>query len=184
MFQPHSFPPPLREFRLPVFLLACTCCVVGSAATAASVEGALEVRLQLESGCELIFDGSDGALLDFGRFAGTEPNTSDAARSLAVLRVACSSSYVGANAPVLNVGAGLHARDSQRYLLGPGAERIAYDLYADPAHRVALQPGVPTQLSLPMAGTATPVPIYGEVPRMEDPAAGLYTDVVSLTLSY
>jgi spore coat protein U-like protein len=28
------------------------------------------------------------------------------------------------------------------------------------------------------------VPIYGRIPRIGDPAAGLYTDVVWLTLSY
>jgi spore coat protein U-like protein len=190
MFIRNPEPQSRHHWRCPSRVLAgVISCVAGMPlnALAAGASGALDVRLRLEPGCELISDRTESALLDFGRTAasGDAPTReSDAIRSLATIRLACTSSYVGVNAPVLTVGHGLHARDSQRHLLGPAGERIAYDLYADPAHRIPLDPGAPMQLSLLAAGVVTPVPIYGEVPHVGDPTAGLYTDVVSLTFSY
>lgn len=178
-----------RDVLASVAAFALCVAVAPSQTLAASASGALDVRLQLEPGCELIFGAAtNDGLLDFGRSDGAGENGAqamgDAARGMATIRVACSSSYVGANAPVLTVDAGLHARGSQRYLRGPGGELVAYELYADPAHRLPFHPGSPLQLSLPTTGSAVPVPIYGEIPLLDAPAAGLYTDVVSLTLSY
>lgn len=156
---------------------------------AGSVSGAMEVRLDLVPSCSFITRNMDDALLDFGRTAGMsdEQQTDGQAnptRSLAVISIACSNSYTGANAPVLTVSDGLHSEGSQRYLLGPEQERIAYDLYADAARHIPLDPTAPMQLVIPAAGVITAIPIYGRIPHVEDPLAGLYTDVVWLTLSY
>lgn len=178
-----------RRYDIFASAAACVLCVAGtqSQALAASTSGALDVRLQLEPGCELVFGAAaKNELLDFGRGDGISGSGAPdgAIRGMATIRISCSSSYVGANAPVLTLDAGLHARGSQRYLRGPANELVAYALYADVAHRLPLLPGATVQLSLPTAGSATPVPIYGEIPLLDAPAAGLYTDVVSLTLSY
>lgn len=156
-------------------------------AVAGSVSGALEVRLQLKPSCDFITGDMDDALLDFGRTGGSQPPFDGMAVSTkdrAVIRIACSSSYTGANAPVLTVDYGLHAQGSQRYLIGPHDERIAYDLYADPARHIPFDPTAPLQLLIPVAGVITAIPIYGRIPLLGDPAAGRYTDVVWLTLSY
>jgi spore coat protein U-like protein len=149
----------------------------------------MDVRLRLEPGCSFVTDGLDAGLLDFGRTGGSgDPAPLDgmamARGSLAVIHIACSSSYTGPNAPLLTISRGLHAQGGQRYLLGPDHERIAYDLYADPARRIPLDPSMPRQVAIPVAGVMAEVPIYGRIPRIGDPAAGLYTDVVWLTLSY
>jgi spore coat protein U-like protein len=158
------------------------------AVRAASVNGTLQVRLQLKSSCDFATGNMGDALLDFGRNAGSGQQDAggapDSATSLAVINIMCSSSGTGANAPVLTVNYGLHAIGSQRYLMGVGGERIAYDLYADPAHHVPLSLTQPLQLVMPAAGVATAIPIYGGIPHIADPYAGLYTDVVWLTLSY
>ncbi|OOG49497.1 hypothetical protein B0E50_05105 [Rhodanobacter sp. C01] len=157
-------------------------------AFAGSVNGALEVRLQLEPSCDFITGSMDDALLDFGRTAGSGQLPLDeialSTKDRAVVHIACSSSYTGVNAPVLTVDYGLHAQGSQRYLLGPRSERIAYNLYADPARHIPLDPTAPLQLLIPTAGVITAIPIYGRIPFLRDPAAGRYTDVVWLTLSY
>ncbi len=70
------------------------------------------------------------------------------------------------------------------YMMNAGGERIAYNLYADPAHHVPLTLTQPLQLVVPASGVTTAIPIYGGVPHIGDPYAGLYTDVVWLTLSY
>ncbi|WP_168170386.1 spore coat U domain-containing protein [Rhodanobacter sp. C03] len=157
-------------------------------AFAGSVSGTLDVRLQLTPSCDFAIGNIDDGLLDFGRAAGggqlPVDGMSDSRKSAASLSIACSSSYTGANAPVLTVNNGLHAIGSQRYLMGPGSERIAYDLYADPAHRVQLDAIAPLQLVIPNAGVTTVIPIYGRIPRIGNPVAGHYSDVVWLTLSY
>jgi spore coat protein U-like protein len=157
-------------------------------AFAGSVNGAMEVRLQLEPSCDFITGNMGDALLDFGSTAGGGQLPLDgiavSTKSHALIHIACSSSYTGANAPVLTVDYGLHAQGSQRYLLGPHDERIAYDLYADPARHVPLDSTTPLQLLIPTAGVITAIPIYGRIPLLGDPAAGRYTDVVWLTLSY
>jgi spore coat protein U-like protein len=167
--------------------LSCAAGLPGLA-HAGSASGTLDVRLRLEPSCDFATGSMDDALLDFGRTGGGgQPpvdGTSDPTRSLAVVRIACSSSYTGANAPVLTVDYGLHAEGSQRYLMGPGGERIAYALYIDPARRIPLDPTAPLQLVIPTAGVTTAIPIYGRIPLLGDPVAGLYTDVVWLTLSY
>lgn len=170
---------------------ACVLCLAGASPQtfAATASGVLDVRLQLEPGCEFGFGATAGeGLLDFGRADGVGENEAQArgddVRAVAAIRIACSSFYTGAGAPVLSIDAGLHARGAQRHLRGPGGELVAYELYADPAHRVPLAPGMPMRLPPSAAGAAAPIPIYGEVPHVGHPAAGFYTDVVSLTLSY
>lgn len=157
-------------------------------AFAGSVSGAMDVRLQLEPSCDFITGDMDDALLDFGSTAGGGQLPLDgiavSTKNRAVIHIACSSSYTGVNAPVLTVDYGLHARGSQRYLQGPHNESIAYNLYADPARHVPLDPTAPLQLVIPTAGVITAIPIYGRIPLLGDPAAGRYTDVVWLTLSY
>jgi spore coat protein U-like protein len=127
-------------------------------------------------------------LLDFGRsdLAGRQPldSMAEPRSNRAFIEVACSSAYTGANAPMLTVDYGLHAIGSQRYLLGPEGERIAYDLFADPARHIPLDPATPMQLAIPLAGAITALPIYGRIPQPGDHVAGRYTDVVWLTLSY
>ena len=174
--------------------IAAVCVVAGllyascfQPVVAGSVSGALEVRLLLEPSCDFITGDMDDALLDFGRTGGAQlplDGFAVSTKSRAVIHIACSSSYTGANAPVLTVDYGLHAQGSQRYLIGPHDERIAYDLYADPARHVPLDPTAPLQLLIPAAGVITAIPIYGRIPLLGDPAAGRYTDVVWLTLSY
>lgn len=148
----------------------------------------MEVRLQLAPSCDFITGSMDDALLDFGRTGGGGQLPLDgiavSTKDRAVIHIACSSSYTGVNAPVLTVGYGLHAQGSQRYLLGPHSERIAYSLYVDPARHIPLDPTTPLQLVIPAAGVITAIPIYGRIPLLGDPAAGRYTDVVWLTLSY
>jgi spore coat protein U-like protein len=170
--------------------MACLVCAssLPSFALAGSMSGALDVRLRLAPSCDFVMGNIDDGLLDFGHTAGSGQSPvdsmSESTKSAAALSIVCSSSYTGANAPVLTVNNGLHAIGSQRYLMGPSGERIAYDLYADPAHHVPLDANASLQLVIPNAGLTTAIPIYGRIPRIGDPVAGHYTDVVWLTLSY
>ncbi|WP_158882734.1 spore coat protein U domain-containing protein [Rhodanobacter sp. L36] len=153
-----------------------------------SVTGTLEVRLRLQSSCDFATGSMGNALLDFGRVAGSGPHdavdSADSAKSFALIEVTCSSSGTGANAPVLTIDYGLHAKGAQRYLMNAHGERIAYDLYADPAHHVPLSLTQPLPLVASVPGVTTAIPVYGGVAHIGDPYAGLYTDVVWLTLSY
>jgi spore coat protein U-like protein len=176
-----------RLGRLVLCAAVCLMGVMGNAGQvrADGVNGTLEIRLRLQSSCDFAMGNSGNALLDFGRMAGSGAHgANDSASSLAIVEVTCSNSGTGANAPLLTVNYGLHAKGAQRYLMNAHGERIAYDLYADPAHHVPLSLTQPLSLVMPLPGVTTAIPIYGGVPRIGDPYAGLYTDVVWLTLSY
>ncbi len=184
--------PTVKTCRWRTVVAAAVACLLGmasvSAAFGGSATGAMDVRLRLESSCEFITGNMDGALLDFGRTAGGARSPVEgqafSAKGAAVVTVVCSGSFTGGNAPVLTVGNGMHAQGAQRYLVGPDDERIAYDLYADPAQHVLLDPLTPVQLAIPTAGVPAHFSIYGRIPDIGDPIAGRYTDVVWLTLSY
>jgi spore coat protein U-like protein len=174
--------------RIAILICVAGFCGLVNPVFAASTSGVLDVRLRLEPSCSFITNDIDDALLSFGEASGVDALATDGyallRKNVAMLGIACSSAYTGANAPLLTVSYGLHAQGSQRYLAGNGGERIAYDLYADAARHVPLDPTTPLQLVIPTSGVTTAIPIYGRIPHIGNPLAGSYTDVVWLTLSY
>lgn len=149
----------------------------------------MDVRLRLESGCDLSMAGNGlhpgSGLLDFGKATSMDTAEATAVQpsGTAVLRVACSRDFSGANAPALLVDGGLHAQQGQRRLAGPGREYIDYQLYADRAMKTPWPVSVPLQLAIPENGVAQ-VLLQGRVRVPEDALYGRYTDTVFLTLVF
>jgi spore coat protein U-like protein len=170
-------------------------------AWSATTTGRLDVVLEVTPGCTFS-SGSSGtpsaglgeAVLNFGRTTltsnpGTAVGSVDgqavSAGSGTALSIVCSSSFTGANAPTLTVDAGLNANGAQRQLIGPGGAKVAYNLFSDIGRNVALSAGAPIQLVIANPGVAAPVNIYGRVPDLTGATAdGMYTDTVTMTLSY
>ncbi|QJU56996.1 spore coat protein U domain-containing protein [Sphingomonas sp. AP4-R1] len=165
-------------------------------ATAASSTGQLDVRLEVVPGCG--FSSSAGGipasapatdiLLDFGRIGSDEMTGGDttaiAGGDETALSVSCSTSYTGSGAPMLTVDGGAHASGAQRHLAGPNGITIAYELFQDRARTIPYTPGAATQLVIPTAGAASPVAIFGRIAGVTGLPDGLYTDTVTLMLSY
>jgi spore coat protein U-like protein len=175
--------------------------LAASPAWSATTTGRLDVMLQVTPGCAFS-SGSSGtpsgglaeAVLNFGNTAlTTDPGTAVgsvdgqaiSAGSGSALSVVCSSTFVGPNAPTLTIDSGLHANGTQRRLVGPGGAMVAYNLYSDAGRNVSLDAGTPIQVVITGPGVATPVNIYGRVPDLTGASAdGMYTDTVTMTLSY
>ncbi len=172
----------------PAFASLCLVAALTTAhrAHATETSGALDVRMELESGCDLAMTGADQGTLDFGDTQSPAPLQASAttAQGQTTLLVVCTQDLNGQAGPTLTLDAGQHAYSNQRYLVGPQGERIAYALYSDQARRVPWTPNRPMHLSPSLSGRGGAATIHGVVPSLTDPAAGLYTDTVALTLSY
>ncbi len=166
-------------------------------AASGSVTGKLVIEFQVLPGCAFADDtggspSNDGrvdGVLDFGRaagdLAGAVDNQVTSTATGSALAIVCSSSFTGPGAPSVTFDAGLHSAGStQRQMAGPGGARIPYSLYQDQARSIPYVPGTGVQLVIGNSGIATPINIFGRVPSVAGLSDGIYSDTVTLTLSY
>jgi spore coat protein U-like protein len=120
--------------------------------------------------------------LAFGNYSGTAPVPTDATNTVTAI---CSDgiTYTLAGGAGAGVGATVAARKMTGTILGG---TLNYLLYADAAHTMLWGDG--TLSTVTVGATASLIPqlytIYGRIPAGQSPAAGLYTDLVTVTLSY
>jgi spore coat protein U-like protein len=184
--------------RLAAFaaLISASVAVPNATFAASTTTGKLEVRLEVVPGCALASGSGSStasgaqadATLSFGRTSGDTIDPADgpavASTDGSALSVVCSTSYTGPSAPMLTIDAGAHSTGTQRHMAGPGGALVAYELYQDQGRNIPYDPTAASQLIISTAGTAAPVMIYGRVPSAAGLADGLYTDTVTLMLSY
>ncbi len=110
-----------------------------------------------------------------------------------MLRVACSGSGRGAARITVGVSLspGLSGNYATRTMLS-GANRLNYNIYWDPQYTVVMGDGTGGS----SAGTAGPITVvsgssvqatgtmYGYVPARQDVAAGSYSDIITVTVTY
>jgi spore coat protein U-like protein len=172
-----------------------------NATAAGNMSGQLNVQMTLDAGC--IVSGAPGAgttgvnfgTLDFGlqpsTFTGTLLATpSGGAGGAGATQIVCSPDVLALS---ISVSAGNNA--GQGGSIGTGAramklgtsDYLPYDVYSD----VALTTAYPTSAAaigvvLPGTGAAFPLPIFGRINKTTANAiaAGTYTDVLQVTLSW
>ena len=84
---------------------------------------------------------------------------------------------------------GSSSRGQQRYMTGPFAETIAYDLYRDPARTLPwgdARGQSPSDDTVRGTGTGAiqSLTVYGRVPSQADAPVGHYSDTVVVTLVF
>lgn len=128
-----------------------------------------------------------GSALAFGSYSPASPAD---ATTTASVNMRCPPGILGAY--TLNFGPGNYgsAAAGQSRMLGAGASRLHYDLYADPGFTQKLgDAGAPGTFSfsddfiLALAYNRTWT-VFGKIPRNQPVAAGLYADSVTLTVTY
>jgi spore coat protein U-like protein len=85
----------------------------------------------------------------------------------------------------LDAGTGVGATVAVRKMTGPGGATVDYSLFRDAAHLlvwgntigVDTVPGVGT-------GLAIPYTVFGRVPPQATPGPGLYTDTITITVTF
>lgn len=158
-------------------------------AAVADIGGQVMVRLNVESGCEVngkipaAGNGNDFGMLDFGNTSPTWTNVLTAQVATTGgggLVVTCDASVDQVS---VSIDGGL---SGSRKLAHASGETVDYQVYRDAARSDMFV--IDQQHTYPMAaGNALPIPIYGAIaPSAGGPGKemGLYTDVMTVTLSF
>lgn len=166
----------MRSAQLPFFALAAIGVVIGAPtiATAATVTDNLGVQIVIESGCEI------ASVTDI-TFATTSV-LSAAVNADGEVQVTCSDTTpydIG-----LGAGSGSGATVEVRKMTS-GSTTIDYTLYSDASRSTVWGDTIDNNtVSGTGNGDAQAFPIYGQVPAQTTPAAGTYTDTVTVTVTY
>ncbi|MBS0970003.1 spore coat U domain-containing protein [Chimaeribacter arupi] len=153
---------------------------------AGTVTGNMGVTLTVGAGCEVVGGNSTGAVNQFGTLSFGEYSSlaniinsqSTDAAGTGSLQLLCTTGTPFTVA----LDNGVNAAGGQRRMAGTGGAFINYNLYQEPARTTLWGPGTP----LAGTGTGTPVNliVYGQVPAQTTPAAGTYTDTVTMTVTW
>lgn len=174
-------------------LAACIAAVtLGWAATASadSATGSLTVQVNLVDDCKVSSsDGNSpfgGAFLNFGT-QGTLTDVVDGrteASGNGALLVQCTKGV----AYSVGLGAGTNPGtpgDVNTRRMGNAGEYVTYQLYSDSGRATVWgdQVGQNT-VQRTSTGQVEAIPVYGRIPPQTTPRRGLYTDIVSIILTY
>lgn len=85
----------------------------------------------------------------------------------------------------LDAGAGTGATVAARLMTGPGSETVTYSLYTDAAHSDVWGNTIATDtVTGTGTGSAQAFTVFGQVQAQSTPAAGVYNDTVTVTVTY
>ncbi|MFC3165944.1 Csu type fimbrial protein [Ciceribacter thiooxidans] len=85
----------------------------------------------------------------------------------------------------LNEGLGIGATVASRRMTGPGSATVTYSLYSDVAHTTVWGQTIGTDtVSGTGTGASQVYTVYGQVPAQSTPAAGTYSDTITVTVTY
>ncbi|MFK0346118.1 MULTISPECIES: spore coat U domain-containing protein [unclassified Pseudomonas] len=173
--------------NLPRCILAGLGLMLASQAQAATT-GTIDSTLTLTAACQV--NGSSGTsgvnfgALDFGTrdalFASADAQVIGGGGG--AISILCSAGTV----PVIRVGAGVHDGQStggSRALADGAGNFVPYDFYTDSGRTQVL--AINGTITLPISsGTAQTVNLYGQARGKAGLPAGVYTDTVSVELSF
>lgn len=119
------------------------------------------------SASDLAFGSYTGALLD----------------STTTIAVTCTN--LTAYTVEIDAGSGSGATTSVRRMTGPSSGLLNYALYQDAAHLLVWGTlGALQSVAGIGSGASQSLTVYGRVPAGQSPAAGSYTDTVTVTVNY
>ncbi|MUO80754.1 fimbrial major subunit CsuA/B family protein [Agrobacterium vitis] len=133
------------------------------------------VQMTITADCQITSAGN----LSFGS-AGLISSNRDATSTLTVQCTNGTAYNLG-----LNEGAGTGATVTSRLMTGPASATIGYALYRDTARSTVWGNTVGTNtVSASGTGSTQTYTVYGRVASQTTPAAGAYTDTVTVTVTY
>ncbi|MEN5084530.1 spore coat U domain-containing protein [Bosea sp. TWI1241] len=153
-----------------LFLVAVLFAAPGRAATAT---GSFQVRINIEAGCTV----NSATTLDFGNVGVLAADT-DVASTITVQCTATTPYSIG-------LSAGLHGGSVTTRQMSNGAGTIAYSLWRDAGRSLNWGNTVAGDTVDAVGnGAAQAHTVYGRVPPQTTPAPGLYTDTITVTVTY
>ncbi|MFE8646197.1 spore coat protein U domain-containing protein [Sphingomonas sp. NCPPB 2930] len=190
---------PRRRLRGATAAAAALGLLAAGGSPAATLTGELVSTITLSTGC-LIVNGVTGVgnnvnlgTLDFGSrpstFVGPVSATvTGGSGGSGVTQVLCSPDVSGLT---ITVNGGGHAGSGTA--IGPGSRAMSngtafvpYEIFQDPGHTATYAIGQPLGVTIPAAGSAFNLPIYGLVNKTSTSAlpSGTYVDTVIVTLTF
>ena len=171
---------------LPILSLASAAALCSTAAQAQTVTGTIDATITLVSGCQVNGNTAatavDFGTIDFGSHTTLfdEALTQLEANGDASISILCSPGSPAS----LTVTSGLHdgvVAGASRAMAN-GSNFVPYDIYSDSARNNLLANN--TSISVPADGTVQEVPIYARAEGRPGLVAGIYTDTLSVTLTF
>ena len=155
-----------------------------------SAQYEVQVRVIVERGCQLVGVTRDAGvdylgMLDFGRAARLDGPSAPLSATLItprLPRLECNPDTTYQ----IQIDGGQHGGTADvRFLaLGPGRPQIPYRLFRDPARQIPLPVNVPVSGTVSDSGSVE-LPLYGRIePLQQIPPAGLYADLLKVTLTW
>jgi spore coat protein U-like protein len=148
---------------------------VSQAANAATATGQFNVTLTIQSNC-VVVSATD---LAFGTQGVISANI-DAQSTITVLCTNTTPYNIG-----LNVGNGAGATVAARKMTGPAAATVTYSAFRDAARTLVWGQTIGTDtVAATGNGSSQPVTVFGRVPPQTTPAAGAYSDILTVTVTF
>jgi spore coat protein U-like protein len=161
-------------FRLLIAAWAATS-FVSQAANAATATGQFNVTITIQSNC-VVVSATD---LAFGTQGVINANI-DAQSTISVLCTNTTPYNIG-----LNAGNGAGATVAARKMTGPAAATVTYSAYRDAARTLVWGQTIGTDtVAATGDGSNQPVTVFGRVPPQTTPAAGAYSDILTVTVTF
>ena len=159
-----------------LFATAFACAsIVGPAANAATTTATFGVSITILKACAI----TSASAMAFGSNSNSLTTNTDTTSAISVLCTATTPYNIG-----LDQGTTSGSTVASRKMVS-GASTVNYALYSDAARTSNWGNTVGTDT---VAGTGTGLPVattvYGRVPVQTAPAAGAYTDTVTVTVTY
>ncbi|KIP99636.1 spore coat protein U [Agrobacterium tumefaciens] len=133
------------------------------------------VQMTITSDCQVTSAGN----LDFGSTGVISANR-DSTSSIVVQCTSGTAYNLG-----LDEGHGSGATVASRVMTGPSSAKINYSLYTDAGRTTPWGNTINTNtMAASGNGSTQTYTVYGRVPPQTTPAAGTYTDTVTVTLTY
>ncbi|MGY3690165.1 spore coat protein U-like protein [Bradyrhizobium sp. USDA 3240] len=156
-------------------LLIAAAIFVPELAHAATATGQFNVTITIQSNC-IVQSATD---LAFGSQGVLSANV-DAQSTISVQCTNTTPYTVG-----ISAGNGAGATVAARLMTGTAAATVTYSVYRDAARSLVWGTTIGTDT---LAGTGTgapqPITVYGRVPPQSTPAAGGYSDTLTVTVTY
>lgn len=145
------------------------------AAYAATATAQFNVTITIQSNC-LVVSATD---LAFGTQGVISANI-DVQSTISVQCTNTTPYTIG-----IDAGNGAGATVAARKMTGPAAATVTYSAYRDAARTLVWGTTIGTDtVAATGSGSAQPVTVYGRVPPQTTPAAGAYSDILTVTVTY
>ena len=170
----HKSPPAILR-AVPAYLAALAVWLVPQDSLAATSTTTFQVQITIQAA----FAINSATTLDFGTHGILTTNT-DATSTITVQCTLLTPYNVG-----LNVGTGTGATAAARLMTSSASNTVTYSLYRDASRLLVWGETIGTDT---VAGTGTGLAVghtvYGRVPAQTTPTPALYTDTITVTVTF